>query len=56
MLRHRAASDRWLAIDDRPYLFRPFFDSVVQSNSATGADERVLAFLKVRLVQKAGGG
>ncbi len=55
MLRNRGASDCWLAIDDRPYLFRPFFDAVIESDSKTGADERVLALLKMRLMQKAWG-
>lgn len=56
MLQNRDASERWLAIDDRPYLFRPFFDSVVESNPRTGADERVLTLLRMRLMQKSGGG
>lgn len=55
MLQNREAFDRWLAIDDRPYLFRPFFDDIVQSNPATGADDQVLALLKERLMQKAEG-
>ncbi|WP_366523381.1 HAD domain-containing protein [Acidovorax sp.] len=51
MLKNRNASDRWLAIDDRPYLFRPFSDAVIECDPRTGADEQVLARLKVRLLQ-----
>ena len=49
MLTNRDASDRWLAIDDRPYLFRPFSNVVIECVPETGADEQVLARLKNRL-------
>ncbi|MGQ0730335.1 HAD domain-containing protein [Acidovorax sp.] len=55
MLTNRDASDRWLAIDDRPYLFRPFSDVVVECDSKRGADEPVLLLLQSRLNQMAGG-
>lgn len=54
MLNNRDASDRWLAIDDRPYLFRPFCDVVVECDSKRGADEPVLLLLKSRLIQMSG--
>lgn len=51
MLNNRNASDRWLAIDDRAYLFRPFSDAVIECDPRTGADDQVLARLAVRLLQ-----
>lgn len=40
----RASSEpwaRWLAIDDKPYLFRPFLSSLIKTKSLTGFDENV---------------
>lgn len=54
MLNNRDASDGWLAIDDRPYLFRPFSNVVVECDPKRGADEPVLVLLKSRLIQMAG--
>lgn len=54
MLNNRDASDRWLAIDDRAYLFRPFSDVLVECDPKRGADEPVLALLKSKLIQMAG--
>ena len=48
---NRWASDNWLAMDDRPFIFRPFFKNVIVTDGRTGAQGSVLAELKQRLVQ-----
>ncbi|MBC3862425.1 hypothetical protein H8K32_09975 [Undibacterium jejuense] len=30
----------WLAIDDKPYLFKPFLKNLIKTNSPTGFDEQ----------------
>lgn len=48
---HRAASDNWVALDDRPWLFRPHFAGLVVSNMYTGVDLAVLDTLKSKLLE-----
>lgn len=49
---HRNASSGWLALDDRPYLFQPFFADVVPTDGRIGADSEALARLRARLLEK----
>jgi len=35
---HRASTERWLALDDRQWLFRPFSTHLVQTNGKLGLD------------------
>ena len=52
---YRQASDNWLALDDRPFLFQPFFADVVPINGRTGVDADALSELRRRLLLKAKG-
>lgn len=38
----RAASDNWVALDDRPWLFYPMCPQVIQTNGATGLNHEVI--------------
>ena len=49
MRTNRQSHDVWLAIDDRPYLFEPFFMGVVVTESWLGATGDVLQKLKHEL-------
>jgi hypothetical protein len=46
---HRSAWEKWAALDDRPYLFRPFLPNLVVCNSAAGFDEAVELELRQKL-------
>ena len=35
---HRASTERWVALDDRPWLFRPFSRRLVQTDGKQGLD------------------
>ena len=39
----------WVAIDDRPYWFRPFLKNLILCDSATGLDDRAEAALRTLL-------
>lgn len=39
----------WVALDDQPWLFRPFLPNLVRSNPATGLTEQVCATLRQKL-------
>lgn len=43
--------ERWVAIDDKPYLFKPFLDSLVKTNSLTGFDEAVEKIFRTKLLK-----
>lgn len=49
MRTNRQSHDVWLAIDDRPYLFEPFFAGVVVTDSRLGATGDALQKLKYEL-------
>lgn len=49
MRTNRQSYDVWLAIDDRPYLFEPFFAGVVVTDSRLGATGDALQKLKREL-------
>lgn len=46
---HRAASDDWVALDDRPWLFYPLSSQLIQVNGTTGLDQEVLNRLSTQL-------
>ncbi|MFN7152404.1 MAG: HAD domain-containing protein [Acidovorax sp.] len=46
---NRPYSDAWLAMDDRPFLFRPFFKGLVVTDGRTGAQGAVLSDLLARI-------
>ena len=39
----------WLAIDDKPYLFRPFLKNLIKTNSLTGFDAETEVMLRQSL-------
>lgn len=39
----------WVAIDDKPYLFRPFLSNLIKTESATGFDEQAEMKLRAML-------
>ena len=49
MRANRQSYDLWLAIDDRPYLFEPFFSGVVVTDSRLGATGDALEKLRQEL-------
>lgn len=49
MRANRQSYDVWLAIDDRPYLFEPFFSGVVVTDSRLGATGDALEKLRHEL-------
>ena len=49
MRANRQSHDVWLAIDDRPYLFEPFFSGVVVTDSRSGATGDALEKLRHEL-------
>ena len=53
MRTHRLPFDAWLAIDDRPYLFEPFFDGLVVTESRFGATTETLEVLRYELLRLA---
>lgn len=48
---HRGASDDWIALDDRPWLFYPLCPQLIQVNGSSGLDDDVLRQLSGRLDQ-----
>lgn len=44
----------WVAIDDKPYLFKPFLKNLVKTTSLTGFDERAEKTLKLYLAKLSG--
>lgn len=46
---NRNAWEPWVALDDRPYLFRPFLPNLVVCSSSTGFDEAVELELRQKL-------
>lgn len=45
----RAPWRPWIAIDDKPYLFRPFLDNLIKTNPAVGFDEAAERQLRSKL-------
>lgn len=43
------AWEAWVALDDQPYLFRPFLPNLVRSDPASGLTEAVCATLRQKL-------
>lgn len=43
--------ERWLAIDDKPYLFKPFLNNLVKTNSLTGFDGTTENMLRTKLLK-----
>lgn len=41
--------EAWVALDDQPWLFRPFLANLVRSDPATGLTEEICATLRQRL-------
>lgn len=39
----------WIAVDDKPFLFKPFLPNLIKTNSSTGLDEIAIASLRQRL-------
>jgi len=37
---------QWVALDDKPYLYRPFLKNLVRTNSTTGFDEIAESYLR----------
>ena len=48
---YRGSSVRWLALDDRPWLFRPFSTHLVQTDGKLGLDEVSAQALAQRIQQ-----
>lgn len=42
----------WVAVDDKPYLFKPFLSSLVKTNPVTGYDETTDRRLREKLKSK----
>jgi hypothetical protein len=40
---------QWIAVDDKPYLFKPFLPNLIKTNSSTGLDQTAIANLRQRL-------
>lgn len=49
MRKHHSYPERWLALDDRAYLFSPFCPNVLECNARTGLDVQTLQLLDSRL-------
>lgn len=49
---HRMASDNWVALDDRPWLFYPLCHQLIQTNGAIGLTQDDLKRLSTRLGEK----
>lgn len=43
------AWEAWVALDDQPYLFRPFLPNLVQSDPAVGLTDKVCMMLRQKL-------
>jgi hypothetical protein len=43
--------ENWVAIDDKPYLFKPFLNNLLKTNSLTGFDETVEKILRTKLLK-----
>jgi hypothetical protein len=41
--------EKWVAVDDKPWLFKPFLPNLVICNSFIGLDESVLQKLRAKL-------
>lgn len=41
--------EAWVALDDQPWLFRPFLPNLVRCDPATGLTEQVCAMLRLKL-------
>lgn len=48
---HRASTERWLALDDRAWLFRPFSTHLVQTDGKSGLDASSAQTLAQRIQQ-----
>lgn len=44
------AWEQWVAIDDKPWLFKPFLSNLVLCDTAVGIDEAVLKRLAAKLI------
>lgn len=51
-LLERGQADRdWLALDDRPYWFKPYCEQLIACNGGTGLTEEVVAYLRSALAR-----
>ncbi len=46
------AWESWIALDDQPWLFRPFLPNLVRSDPATGLTEEICATLRRKLHER----
>jgi len=46
------AWEAWVALDDQPWLFKPFLSNLVRSNPTTGLTEEVCATLRKKLGER----
>lgn len=47
---HQRSWESWVALDDRPYWFRPFLSNLVRCESAVALNEEVISHLRHKLL------